>query len=103
LTLKSPNSKGSRAKAFIKKYNFPYTDLIAGSQSELGEKIPQAMNLNTWPATFFVGKDGRVRKVHAGLAAPASGTFHAELQSDYTSEIETLLAEDPRQHPSAGN
>lgn len=93
----------SRAKAFIKKYNVPYTYLIAGSPSELGEKIPQAVNLNTWPATFFVGKDGRVRKVHAGFAAPASGAFNAELQSEYTSEIETLLAEDPHQHPSAGN
>jgi thiol-disulfide isomerase/thioredoxin len=85
----------SRAKAFIKKYNVPYTYLIAGEPSELREKIPQAVNLNTWPATFFVGKDGRVHKVHAGFAAPASGAFNLELQSEYTSEIESLLAENP--------
>jgi thiol-disulfide isomerase/thioredoxin len=91
----------SRAKAFIKKYNVPYTYLIAGAPSELGDKVPQAVNLNTWPATFFVGKDGRVRKVHAGFAAPASGAFHAELQPEYASEIESLLAEDPVQHVSA--
>lgn len=83
----------SRAKAFIKKYDIPYTYLIAGEPSELGEKIPEAVNLNTWPATFFVGKDGRVRKIHAGFAAPASGLFNLELQSEYTSEIENLLAE----------
>jgi thiol-disulfide isomerase/thioredoxin len=87
----------SRAKAFIKKYNVPYTYLIAGTPSELGEKVPQVVNLNTWPATFFVGKDGRVRKIHAGFAAPATGAFNAELQSEYTHEIETLLAEDPAQ------
>jgi thiol-disulfide isomerase/thioredoxin len=85
----------SRAKAFIKKYNVPYTYLIAGEPSELGEKIPQAVNLNTWPATFFIGKDGLVHKVHAGFAAPASGAFNLELQSEYTSEIENLLAQNP--------
>jgi thiol-disulfide isomerase/thioredoxin len=90
----------NRAKAFIKKYNVPYTYLIAGAPSELGEKVPQAVNLNTWPATFFVGKNGRVRKTHAGFAAPASGAFNVELQSEYASEIEALLAENPDQHAS---
>ena len=91
----------SRAKAFIKKYNVPFTYLIAGEPSELGAKIPEAVNLNTWPATFFIGKDGRVRKVHAGFAAPASGTFNTEQHSEYTSEIERLLAEDPAQNTFA--
>jgi thiol-disulfide isomerase/thioredoxin len=85
----------SRAKAFIKKYDVPYPYLIAGEPSELGEKIPQAVNLNTWPATFFIGKDGCVHKVHAGFATPASGAFNLELQSEYTSEIENLLAKNP--------
>ena len=25
------------------------------------EKVPQAVNLNTWPATIFVGRDGKVK------------------------------------------
>ena len=92
----------SWAKAFIKKYKVPYTYLIAGEPSELGEKIPQAVNLNTWPATFFISKDGRVHEVHAGFAAPASGAFNLELQSEYTSEIETLLAGNPDEYPKEG-
>jgi thiol-disulfide isomerase/thioredoxin len=82
-----------RARAFIKKYNIPYTFLIAGAPAELHEKVPQAVNLDTWPATFFVGKDGRVREIHSGFAAPASGEFNAELRSEFTSEIESLLKE----------
>lgn len=98
-----------RAKAFIKKYNVPYTYAIAGAPAEMWEKVPQAVNLNTWPATLFVGKDGRVRKIHSGFAAPASGVFNTELQAEFTAEIESLLAENPaplqasNQGPTAGN
>lgn len=91
----------SRARAFIKKYNVPYTYVIAGAPAEMWEKVPQAVNLNTWPATLFVGKDGRVRKIHSGFAAPASGVFYTELQTEFTSEIEGLLAESPNQRASA--
>lgn len=85
----------SRVRAFTAKYGVEYTYLIAGAPVEMWEKVPQAVNLNTWPATFFVGRDGRVRRIHAGFAAPASGQFHAELQSEFTSTIEKLLAEKP--------
>ena len=92
-----------RAKAFIKKYNVPYTYAIAGAPAEMWEKVPQAVNLNTWPATLFVGKDGRVRKIHTGFAAPASGEFNAQLQAEFTGEIEKLLAENPVERASAKN
>jgi hypothetical protein len=58
------------------------------------EKVPQAVNLNTWPATFFVGRDGLVKRIHAGFAAPASGDFHGQLKEEFASTIESLLAED---------
>ncbi len=90
-----------RAKAFIRKYNVPYTYVIAGAPAEMWEKVPQAVNLNTWPATLFVDKDGRVRKIHTGFAAPASGEFNAELKSEFTSEIESLLAENPTKNALA--
>jgi len=83
----------ARVKAFTKKYGIDYTYLIAGAPIEMWEKVPQAVNLNTWPATFFVGRDGRVKKIHAGFAAPASGRFYDELQAEFTSTIERLLAE----------
>ena len=57
------------------------------------EKVPQAVNLNTWPATLFVGRDGRVKVIHAGFAAPASGEFNDQLKTEFTSTIERLLAE----------
>jgi len=85
----------ARVKAFTEKYGVEYTYLIAGAPAEMWEKVPQLVNLNTWPATVFVGRDGLVKGIHAGFAAPASGQFHEELKSEFTSTIERLLAGRP--------
>jgi peroxiredoxin len=82
-----------RVNAFIKQYRVPYTYLIAGEPSEMWDKVPQAVNLNTWPATFFIGRDGRVKGTHAGFASPASGVFNQQLKAEFTSTIERLLKE----------
>jgi hypothetical protein len=82
-----------RERAFVKQYGVQYTYLIAGAPSDMWEKVPQAVNLNTWPATLFIGRDGLVKNIHAGYAAPASGEFHRQLEAEFTSNIERLLAE----------
>lgn len=83
----------TRVRAFIKKYGVPYPYLIAGTPAEMWDKIPQAVNLNSWPTTFFIGRDGKVKAVHAGFAGPASGPFHTALKAEFTSVIEKLLKE----------
>jgi peroxiredoxin len=83
----------ARVHAFIKQYHVPYTYLIAGAPAEMWEKIPQAVNLNTWPATLFVGRDGRVKHIHTGFASPASGVYNEQLKQEFTSTIEQLLEE----------
>jgi thiol-disulfide isomerase/thioredoxin len=82
-----------RERAFVKQYGVKYTYLIAGAPSEMWEKVPQLSNLNTWPATVFVGRDGLVKAVHSGFASPASGIYNTQLQQEFTSKIEALLAE----------
>jgi thiol-disulfide isomerase/thioredoxin len=83
----------ARERAFIKQYGVQYTYLLAGAPAEMWEKVPQAVNLNTWPATLFIARDGRVRSIHSGFAAHASGEFNQQLQQEFTAEIEKLLAE----------
>ena len=58
-----------RVKAFIKKYGIDYTVLLPGEPRQLNEKMPQGVNLNSFPTTFFLGRDGRVRSAHAGFQA----------------------------------
>ncbi len=86
----------ARLHAFIKKYGIDYTYLLAGEPSELQAKIPQAENLNAWPTTFFLGRDGKVRAIHAGFAAKASGQYNAELKHEVTETVERLLSENTR-------
>ena len=82
-----------RVKAFNKRYGVEYTVLIPGEPKDLNEKVPQGANLNSFPTTFFLGRDGRVRSAHAGFAGKASGKFHTELVEEETALIERLLAE----------
>ena len=83
----------SRLRAFIQRYGIEYTVLLAGETSELNAKLPQAVNLNSWPTTFFLGRDGRVRSVHAGYPGRASGEFHDRMREEVKSLLERLLAE----------
>jgi thiol-disulfide isomerase/thioredoxin len=95
LDFEEPEQQGSlaRERAFVKQYGVKYTYLIAGAPAEMWEKVPQAVNLNTWPATIFVGRDGHVKGIHSGFASPASGEFNRQLQKEFTAKIEKLLAE----------
>ena len=82
-----------RVRAFNKRYGVEYTVLIPGEPKDLNEKVPQGANLNSFPTTFFLGRDGRVRSAHAGFAGKASGKFHTELKEEVTALVERLLAE----------
>jgi peroxiredoxin len=83
----------TRVRAFIEQYGITYTFLLAGTPEEAPAKIPQAVNLSTFPATFVLGRNGRVRIVHAGYASKATGDFYQREQKAFVDEVERLLAE----------
>jgi thiol-disulfide isomerase/thioredoxin len=83
----------ARLRAFIARYGITYTVLVAGEPEQLNEKIPQGVRLNSWPTSFFIGRDGRVKEVHAGFAGPANPEGHAALTREVTTLVEHLLAE----------
>ena len=82
-----------RPRAFVKQFGIEYPFLLVGEPEEAPAKIAQAENLNAFPTTFVLGKDGRVRTVHAGFASVATGTVHSEGKRAMRAEIERLLAE----------
>lgn len=83
----------TRLRAFIQRYGITYPVLVAGTPDQLTEKITQADHLNCWPTSFILGRDGRVREVHAGFAGPANPPAHQALQHEVTSLVQKLLAE----------
>ena len=86
-----PDTDTPRFKAFIAHYGILYTVLTAGTTDQLAEKIPQAVNLNCWPTSFFMGRDGLVKETHAGFAGPGNRAGHAALEHDVTALVEKVL------------
>lgn len=82
-----------RLKAFLREYGITYTILLAGEPKDVAAKLPQASNLNAWPTTFFLGRDGRVRTVHVGFTSRGSGARDVETRAAYERDVEQLLAE----------
>jgi len=85
-----------RPRAFVKQFGMPFPFLLMGEPEDAPAKLTQAENLNAFPTNFVVGRDGRVRSVHAGFASVATGTVHAESKIEMKKEIERLLAEKPQ-------
>jgi peroxiredoxin len=83
----------TRLRAFIKEYGINYTVLLGGETGSAKEKLTQALNWDAWPTTFFVGRDGLVKHVHAGFPSPGSGALYQRDKDEFISTVEHLLAE----------
>jgi len=90
--LKNPE----RLRAFVTKYHIPYTVLLMGTPDDLNAKLPQGKDLDSWPTTFFIGRDGLVKQIHAGFSGPATGAEHTKLVAETTELLEKLLAENQK-------
>jgi thiol-disulfide isomerase/thioredoxin len=86
----------ARLRAFIKRYDIQYTVLVGGEPSEAKDKLTQAVNWNSWPTTFFIGRDGLVRGVHSGFPSSASGELYRQAKDEFTAEVQHLLRENQR-------
>jgi thiol-disulfide isomerase/thioredoxin len=83
----------TRLRAFIKQNGIKYTVLLGGETNSAKEKLTQAQNWNAWPTTFFVGRDGLVKAVHAGFPSSGSGILYEQEKKDFVARVESLLAE----------
>jgi thiol-disulfide isomerase/thioredoxin len=84
-----------RIASFIKEFAIPYPVLLAGAIDEVPDKLPQLVGFGAYPTTVFLGRDGRVRTIHAGFASSATGEASVQLARETQSTIEHLLTETP--------
>jgi len=88
-----------RVQSFIKRYTLQYPMLLAGTMQSspttktINEALPQIVNFGAYPTSIFLGRDGRVRSVHAGFSSPATGAEHTRLKQEIRELVESLLAE----------
>ena len=71
----------TRLHAFIQRYKLDYTYLIAGVPEELNQKLPRVENLNAWPTTFFLNRQGVVRRVETGFPSSGSKEYHRDVKA----------------------
>ena len=82
-------------KRYRDKFGIEFPLLLAGINitSATAATLPQLEGFTAYPTTIFIGRDGTVRRIHAGFYGPATGAQHDRMIRDFTSFIEELLEE----------
>ena len=85
----------SRLTPFVKRFDIQYDVLFAGAADKkvVAEKFPELNTFLSFPTTFFIDKQGKVRKVHTGYTGPATGHYYEEFLDEFNDEVHELLKE----------
>jgi thiol-disulfide isomerase/thioredoxin len=85
-------------RRYREKFGIPFTLLLAGvnDTEAAAATLPQLQGFTSFPTTIFLGRDGKVRRIHAGFYGPATGAQHAKQVRDWEREVERLLGEKSR-------
>jgi thiol-disulfide isomerase/thioredoxin len=80
---------------YRRKYGIEFPILLAGTtnEGEIARTLPQLVNFGAYPTTIFIGRDGRVRKIHAGFSGPATGERFTAVKREFEEIVRELLAE----------
>jgi thiol-disulfide isomerase/thioredoxin len=81
---------------FQKRFDVHYPFLITGvsvSDEKRTEKtLPQIDAIKAFPTTLFVGRDGKVAKIHTGYNGPGTGVYYEEFKKEFDDEVKSLLS-----------
>ena len=84
-------------RKFQQRFNVEYPILITPVTSSdtlrTVKTLPQLTAIKVFPSTIFLGKDGRVAKVHSGFYGPATGERYTEYIREFEETVKSLLAE----------
>lgn len=95
----STDFKRSQAsvRKFQQRFGVKYPMLISGvsvADSLKTEKtLPQLTSIKVFPTIIYIGKDGTVRKFHAGFYGPGSGVHLEAFKKEFYLTIDELLKE----------
>jgi len=91
-----------KAMASINKFkealNIPYPILLAqygtNDKKKANKKLPMLNHILSYPTTIFIGKDGKVKKIHTGFNGPATKDKYETFKKSFNNYVDTLLAEE---------
>lgn len=82
-------------RKFAERHGIEFPLLLAGisDKTAAAETLPDLTAVIAFPTSVFIGRDGKVRRVHSGFSGPGSGEHYDELVAELEAVIEELLAE----------
>ncbi|MEO8294364.1 MAG: TlpA disulfide reductase family protein [Gemmatimonadota bacterium] len=89
-----PAIDGKQVQLYRAKFGIQFPLLIAGinDTEAAAATLPQLQGFVSFPTSIFLGRDGKIRLVHAGFYGPSMGAAHQQLIAEFEKTIETLLA-----------
>jgi thiol-disulfide isomerase/thioredoxin len=80
---------------FKDRFSVDYPMLITGVTSSdtlrTEKTLPQMTPIIAFPSMIFIGKDGTVRKTHAGYSGPATGVHYEDFKKEFDAYVNILL------------
>lgn len=89
-----PATVAERLAAYAARHRIEFPLLRAGvsDKDAASATLPALDRIKSYPTTIFVGRDGKVSKIHSGFAGPATGEHHQRTVEEMEAEIERLLS-----------
>jgi thiol-disulfide isomerase/thioredoxin len=84
-----------RIKKMMMKMDIPYEILIAGTNDKemASRTLPMLNAVLAFPTMIFIGKDGKVKKIHTGFNGPGTGLYYDRFKEDFNRVVNALLEE----------
>jgi thiol-disulfide isomerase/thioredoxin len=85
----------NRVRKMIAKYDVKYDFAIAGTNDKVkaAETLPMLNKVVAFPTTIFIGRDGKVKKIHTGYAGPGTGVYYEQGIQKFNETVNELLRE----------
>jgi len=89
------NYASERVKKMKQKLNVDYDFVIAGTSNKdnASESLPMLNGVQAFPTTIFIGKDGKVKKIHTGFSGPGTGVYYDQFIQEFNKTVNDLLTE----------
>jgi hypothetical protein len=69
------------------------TGVAVGDPHRSEKTLPQLERIENFPTTIFVGKNGKIEKVHTGFSGPGTGEHYEEQKKEFYSIVNNMLGE----------
>ncbi len=84
-----------RVKKMVAKMDVEYDFVIGGTRdkAEASKTLPMLNRVVAFPTTIYIGKDGKVKKIHTGFSGPGTGIYYQRFIERFNETVNELLNE----------